>query len=56
LREGNRKPTYVSGIGFSEETSGAHFDNIITLMNEKYELLCDKDYAEYAPLLYALNN
>lgn len=46
----------VSGIGFSEEISGAHFDSVITLTNDKYELLCDKDYAEYAPLLYALNN
>ncbi|MEA4890792.1 MAG: hypothetical protein VB070_15145 [Clostridiaceae bacterium] len=46
----------VSGIGFLEATSGAHFDSVITLTNEKYELLCDEDYAKYATLLYDLNN
>ena len=46
----------VSGIGFTEEASGVHFDNVITLANEKYELLCEEDYIENVDLLRELNN
>jgi hypothetical protein len=46
----------VSGIGFSDEVSCAHFDKVITLTNNKYELLCEDDYANCAELLYELNN
>ena len=46
----------VSGIGFTEEASGVHFDNVITLANEKYELLCEEDYIENVDLVRELNN
>lgn len=46
----------VSGIGFTEEASGVHFDKVITLTNEKYELLCEEDYIENVDLLRELNN
>ena len=46
----------VSGIGFTEGASGVHFDKVITLENEKYELLCEEDYIENIDLLRELNN
>lgn len=46
----------VSGIGFTEDASGVHFDKVITLVNEKYELLCEEDYIENVDLLRELNN
>jgi len=46
----------VSGLGFSEEASGTRFDKIITLTNDKYELLCEEEFTMYSDLLNELNN
>lgn len=46
----------VSGLGFSGDEILDSFDSIITLTNNKYELLCQKDYDANVSLLRELNN
>jgi hypothetical protein len=53
----NQNQLIVSGIGFNSATAESlNFDHIITLTNEKYELLSTEDYTAYAELLHELNN
>ena len=45
----------VSGLGYEDKKSfGVVFDNVITLTNEKYALLCEKDYSANVGLLTEL--
>lgn len=45
----------VSGIGYDKKDfTGVDFDKVITLDNEKYELLCDMDYQENVEFLREL--
>lgn len=45
----------VSGIDYDKKDfTGVDFDKIITLDNEKYELLCDMDYQENVEFLREL--
>ena len=46
----------VSGLGFSGDEILNSFDSVITLTNNKYELLCPEDYAANVSLLQELNN
>lgn len=46
----------VSGLGFSGDEVLNSFDSVITLTNNKYELLCPEDYAANVSLLQELNN
>lgn len=46
----------VSGLGFSGDEILDSFDSIITLTNNKYELLCQEDYDANVSLLRELNN
>jgi len=46
----------VSGLGFSGDEILDSFDSVITLTNNKYELLCREDYDANVSLLRELNN
>lgn len=46
----------VSGLGFSGDEILNSFDSVITLTNNKYELLCPEDYTANVSLLQELNN
>ena len=46
----------VSGLGFSGDEILDSFDSVITLTNNKYELLCPEDYTANVSLLQELNN
>ena len=46
----------VSGLGFSEDEILKNFDSVITLTNNKYELLCSEDYEANVSLLRELND
>ena len=46
----------VSGLGFSGDEILNSFDSVITLTNNKYELLCAEDYTANVSLLQELNN
>lgn len=46
----------VSGLGFSGDEILDSFDSVITLTNNKYELLCQEDYDANVSLLRELNN
>ena len=46
----------VSGLGFSGDEILDSFDSVITLTNNKYELLCAEDYTANVSLLQELNN
>ena len=46
----------VSGLGLSGDKILNSFDSVITLTNNKYELLCPEDYTANVSLLQELNN
>lgn len=52
----NENQLIVSGLGFSDDEILKSFDSIITLTNNKYELLCQEDYDANVSLLIELNN
>jgi hypothetical protein len=55
-RVGNDTQLIVSGLGYSEEAyEGVSFDKVITLDNDKYSLLCERDYIENLALFEDFN-
>ncbi len=46
----------VSGLGYSGNDTQNPFDSVITITNDKYQLLCHEDYEENVSLLYELNS
>lgn len=50
-----RNQLIVSGIGYNEtDFKDVVFDKVITLDNEKYQVLCEKDYNENIELLHMM--